>query len=60
MAHLFPDTACRSCGKRGEALVPADCTEHGTAGYCSDCERNAWDRAAHQQAFWLQENENEY
>jgi hypothetical protein len=61
MAELFPTTAgkrsdmfpCRACGVRGEALVPPHITEHGTAGYCAACERKAWDRAAHQNAFPL-------
>jgi hypothetical protein len=65
VANLFPDTAgkradlapCARCGTRDHdgALVPAHITEHGTAGYCAACERAAWGRAAHEQAFWLED-----
>lgn len=56
LARLFPDTAgkcssvapCRCCGARGLELGPGP---NGESGWCTPCANDAWDRAAHRQAF---------
>jgi hypothetical protein len=60
LARLFPEPAgklasvapCACCGERGRELGPGP---EGRGDWCLRCSVRAWDRAAHELAFWDQD-----